>query len=93
MATRAPRSPTPPPPAPGADGGFSLAEQANCFVDFSFAFCGKRDTERETGSPRAAGARVRSPSTLFGDAGTDYEDTDHLVDDEIPMSYVCAPNC
>ena len=61
-------------------------DQANCFIDFSFAFCGKSQDKP------AAPART-APENLFGDNGEDYEETDHLVDDEIPMSYVCAPNC
>ena len=87
MAAR-PKEPLPPPPAAAsdpADLSFLENDQSNCFVDFSFAFCGKRDAEK----PKPA----TTPENLFGDNGDDYEETDHLVDDEIPMSYVCAPNC
>ncbi|KAH8073217.1 hypothetical protein JL721_3203 [Aureococcus anophagefferens] len=89
MRPKEPELPPPPEVSPeaAADPTALLEnDQANCFIDFSFAFCGKSQDKP------AAPART-APDNLFGDNGEDYEETDHLVDDEIPMSYVCAPNC
>jgi hypothetical protein len=89
MRPKEPELPPPPEVSPeaAADPTALLEnDQANCFIDFSFAFCGKSQDKP------AAPART-APENLFGDNGEDYEETDHLVDDEIPMSYVCAPNC
>ena len=89
MRDKEPELPPPPEVSPeaAADPTALLEnDQANCFIDFSFAFCGKSQDKP------AAPART-APENLFGDNGEDYEETDHLVDDEIPMSYVCAPNC